>query len=89
MARMNRRDFFLLKPDHEVQTVELSCETLYMRYIDSCLDGTTPQLFESVERTLSEVNAVQLKDASWLMLDELKPVQTLLAAFRARGGTVE
>lgn len=31
---MNRRDFFLMKTEGSDQVLELSCETLYMRYLE-------------------------------------------------------
>ena len=32
---MNRRDFLLFRTDGRTKTVELSCERLYMRYVDA------------------------------------------------------
>jgi len=85
---MNRREFLLFtSPAHN--TVQLSCEQLYMRYLDSTLDGTTSQLFQNVEANLSTVTSLQLIDAAWLNCEELKPIETILAAFRQRGGYIE
>src|SRR5215471_711176 len=85
---MNRRDFLLFTNDRK-NTAELSCEQLYMRYVDSTLDGSTRQLFESIEQRLSTVKVLRLTESSWLTSDELKPMQPILAAFRARGGRIE
>ena len=70
-------------------TAELSCEQLYMRYLDSTLDETTSQLFNSVEQDLSAVTFLYVRDAGWLTCEELKPVESILNAFRQRGGRVE
>jgi hypothetical protein len=85
---MNRREFLFFTKDRK-HAAELSCEQLYMRYLDSTLDGTTPQLFQNVERRLSTVTSLRLADAAWLSCDELAPVQSILAAFRERGGHIE
>lgn len=85
---MNRREFLFLTKDRR-DSAELSCEQLYMRYLDSTLDGTTPQLFETIENNLSAVTSLHLTDAAWLSCDELKPLESILTAFRARGGRIE
>ncbi len=87
--RMNRRDFIFLRIRGNSDAAELSCEQLYMRCLDSRLEGTTAQLFESIEQTLDAVKVVHVTDTSWLACDELKPLLSLLAAFRSRGGRVE
>ena len=84
---MNRREFLLFtKPDQH--TAKLSCEQLYMRYVDSTLDGTTSHLFDKIEESLSAVTSLHLTDAVWLNCDELKPIESILAAFRERGGRI-
>ena len=85
---MNRRDF-LFFTKHRKNTAELSCEQLYMRYLDSTLDGTTSQLFNNVEQDLSAVTFLHVRDAGWLTCEELKPVESILDAFQQRGGRVE
>ena len=86
---MNRRDFLFLRKAPERSAAELYCERLYMRYVDSTLDGTTAQFFETIEQSLSAVTVLHLKDAGWLACEELKPVESLIAGFRSRGGRVE
>jgi hypothetical protein len=85
---MNRREFLLFKKEGN-GVVRLSCEQLYMRYVDSTTDGTTAQLFEDIEHSLSSVTSLRLTDPSWLSCDELMPLQSILDAFRARGGRIE
>src|SRR2546427_6876536 len=80
---MNRREFLFFTNPHK-NTAELSCQQLYMRYLDSTLDGTTPQFLQEIEQRLSGITSVRLTDSVWLSSDELKPVASLLDAFRAR-----
>ncbi|MCH7802937.1 MAG: hypothetical protein IH937_02550 [Acidobacteria bacterium] len=86
---MNRRDFFLLRKPEE-WILELSCEELYMRYLDSQLDGTRNQFIERTRKKLRNRRKIRLYDAFWLdrggVGEELEP---LLREFRARGGSVE
>jgi hypothetical protein len=85
---MNRRDFLLLRADG--RSTVLSCERLYMRFLDSQLDGTTGELFDHLARDLRRVNAVRLIDRSWLSRDELRSrLEPILDAFQERGGRVE
>jgi len=85
---MNRREFLSFRK-HQETTPELSCEQLYMRYLDSTLDNTTSQLFAKIEARLSSINSLRLTDTSWLNCRELQPLQSILAAFRDRGGRIE
>ena len=85
---MNRRDFLFLRRTHE-DTAELSCEQLFMRCVDSTLDGTTVELFGSIEQSLTGVRTVHLTDPEWLSCRELEPLVAILSTFRRRGGVVE
>jgi hypothetical protein len=85
---MNRREFLLFKKDR-YGAAELSGEQLYMRYVDSTMDGSTAQLFQDIERSLSSVTSLRVTDRSWLNCDELTPLQGILDAFRARGGRID
>ena len=84
---MNRRDFLFLGQNHD-RAAELSCERLFMRYLDSTLDGSTTELFKSLEENLSTVTRLRLTDAAWLNCEELKPDESILAEFRKRGGSI-
>jgi hypothetical protein len=84
---MNRREFLFLDQNHE-RTAELSCEQLFMRYLDSTLDGSTGEFFKNLEENLSTVTRLRLTDAAWLNCEELKPVESILAEFRKRGGHI-
>jgi hypothetical protein len=85
---MNRREF-LSFAKNVGDVVELSCEQLYMRYVDSTIDGTTSQFFRSIEERLATVTSLRLIEPSWLTCDQLEPVQKMLVAFRERGGRIE
>jgi hypothetical protein len=84
---MNRREFLSFTQNHE-STAELSCEQLYMRVLDSTLDGSTTKFFKNLEENLSTVTRLRLTEAAWLNCEELKPVESILDAFRKRGGHV-
>ena len=60
-----------------------------MRCVDSTLDGTTVELFGSIEQSLTSVRTVHLTDPEWLSCRELEPLVAILSAFRRRGGVVE
>jgi len=82
---MNRRDFLLARPAG--QPALLSCERLYMRYLDSQIDGTTLELFEHLAGDLRGVSAVRLTQTSWLARADLKAqLDSVLDRFRAGGG---
>lgn len=86
---MNRREFLLKSTGRSARSVEMSCERLYMKYLDSRLHGTTARLFESLEAGLRNADELRLVDSAWLSREELKqPLEAILAAFRARGGRV-
>ena len=83
---VDRRGFLFLRAG---QPAVLSCEPLFMRFLDSQTDGTTPQLFENLAADLRKVTAVRLTDTSWLARAELKQqLDAVLDAFRAAGGAV-
>ena len=86
---MNRREFFRLENPAR-DTFELSCEKLYMRYLDSQLDGSREQLLGRTRDALLRSRTIRLKDASWLDREELKQeLEPLLEEFRAAGGQIE
>ena len=86
---MNRRDFFRLRnPARGI--FELSCEKLYMRFLDSQLDGTQEQLLGRTRETVLRSRIIHLKDASWLNRGELKKkLDPLFEEFQAGGGQIE
>jgi hypothetical protein len=85
-VKVERRDFLFLRAG---QPAVLSCEPLFMRFLDSQMDGTTAQLFENLSADLRKVSAVKLADTTWLSRDDFKQeLDAALDAFRAAGGKV-
>jgi len=83
-----RRDFLLLRVGTD-REIELSCEQLYMRFVDAQVDGTVPRLFATLDDDLSAVTRVRLVDRSWLASGDLKrELDVVLEGFRRRGGIV-
>ena len=84
---LRRRDFLALRVG---APAVLSCEHLYMRYLDSQMDGTTAQLFDNLAADLRRVDAVRLTETPWLARAVLKAqLDAVLEAFRAAGGLVD
>ena len=84
--KVERRDFLFLRAG---RPAVLSCEPLFMRFLDSQMDGSTAQLFENLAADLRKVHAVRLTDTSWLARAELKEqLDAVLEVFRASGGAV-
>jgi hypothetical protein len=84
---MNRRDFLSLRTG---EPALLSCERLYMRYLDARSDGTISEFFDHLAGDLRGVNVLRLTDTSWLAGDDLKTqLDAVLDAFRARGGRID
>jgi hypothetical protein len=83
---MNRRDFLALRAG---QPAVLSCERLYMRFLDSQADDTTSQLFEQLAADLRRTPIVHLTETAWLSRAELRSrLDGVLAAFEAAGGRI-
>ena len=83
---MNRRDFLLLRAG---QPAVLSCEQLFMRYLDSQMNGTTGELFTALALDLKTAQAVRLADTAWLSREDLKrELDRVLASFTAAGGRI-
>jgi hypothetical protein len=84
--KVERRDFLFLRAG---QPAVLSCEPLFMRFLDSQMDGSTDQLFENLATDLRKVTVVRLTETTWLAREELKTrLDSVLATFRAAGGVV-
>ncbi len=84
--RVERRDFLLLRAG---QPAVLSCEQLFMRYLDSQNDDRTSELFAHLADDLRAVKAVQLVDTSWrARADFNRQLEMVLAVFTSAGGTV-
>ena len=83
---VNRRDFLLLRAG---QPAVLSCERLFMRYIDSQADDSTARLFDHLATDLRRVTEVRIDDPSWRSREDFDSHLTaVLDAFVSRGGRV-
>jgi len=90
ITNVNRRDFLLMRTGRESGRAILSCEQLYMRYVDARAQGTTAELFARLARDLEGVTRVRLIKTSWLSDDDLKrELDVVFEAFRDRGGRIE
>jgi hypothetical protein len=84
---IERRDFLVLRVG---EPATLSCERLYMRFIEAQADGTTAALFERLAVDLRGAHALRLIDTSWLSRGDLKArLDDVLAAFRSSGGRID
>lgn len=84
---MNRRDFLLLRAG---PSAVLSCEQLYMRWVDACADGTTARLFEHLASDLRGIHDVRLTETTWLSCEDLKrQLDAVFDAYRKDGGRIE
>ena len=87
-ATINRRDFLLLRIARD-EVAELSCERLFMRFVDGLAEGNTTRLFDALADDLRRTRTVRLTDVSWLAREDLRlPLEEALGAFRASGGRV-
>jgi hypothetical protein len=69
---VNRRAFLTLRREGTERAAELSCERLYMQYVDAEAEGATGELFDQLARDLRGVADVRLTETSWLACDDLK-----------------
>jgi hypothetical protein len=87
-AAINRRDFLLLRVAGD-DVAELSCERLFMRFVDAAAEGHTEHLFEALAADLQRTRVVRLTEVSWLAREDLKaPLEAVLRTFRADGGRI-
>lgn len=83
MPPVSRRDFLLLRPGADERTMELSCERLYMKFVDALMRGDVAGLFARLDEELRDVERVRLVDTGWLARDEFRrEVEGVLARFR-------
>jgi len=69
--------------------MELSCEQLFMKYVDAEATDTTIELFARLESELAAVQSVRLVDTDWLAHDDFRrALDRVLDSFRAAGRTV-
>ena len=87
---VNRRDFLLMRSGRDADPVILSCEQLYMRYVDARANGATASLFARLLEELHGVKRVRLIKTSWLADKELETqLDAVFESFRRDGGRIE
>jgi hypothetical protein len=87
---VNRRDFLLMRTGRETDAVILSCEQLYMRYVDARANGATASLFARLLEELHGVKRVRLIKTSWLADKDLETqLDAVFESFRRDGGRIE
>jgi len=86
-VRARRRDFLLLRAG---QPAVLSCEQLFMRYLDARMSGGgADALFATLADDLRRAKRVQLADTAWLARADFKrELDRVLASFAAAGGRI-
>ena len=85
---MDRRDFLLLRIARD-DVAELSCERLFMRYVDGIAEGNPTRVFDVLADDLKRARAVRLTDVSWLARSDLRArLEAVLGEFTARGGKI-
>ena len=86
---IDRRAFLLLRTSGRDRAVELSCERLLMKFVDSTIDASTSQLFARLEDELSGVRKLRLVDAAWLTREDFRnELDRVIDRFRRRGGLI-
>ena len=88
-SALNRREFLLLRLGAKRGAMELSCEQLFMKYVDAEATDRTIELFARLESELAAVQSVRLMDTDWLAHDDFRrALDRVLDSFRAAGRTV-
>jgi hypothetical protein len=83
---VNRRDFLLLRAG---QPAVLSCERLFMRYLDAEQSDGTARLFAALAADLRRARSVRLVDTAWRAREDFdRHLIAALEAFMAAGGRV-
>ena len=86
---MNRRDFILLGRGR-TRTLEVSCERLYMTFVEARMNGSTAPLLARLAEQSARARRMRLQETTWLAREDFRAaVQPVLDAFESRGGTVE
>lgn len=87
---VNRRDFLMLRVEPARATAVLSCEHLYMRWVDARAEGATAALFDRLASDLAGVKTLRLIKTSWLADADLRrQLEAALEPLRSCGGRVE
>lgn len=86
---MKRRDFFFLRTSNS-GVLDVSCERLYMRYMNASLNGSTDELLQRILKEFLSAQTIRLHQPFWLDHQDLsKALDPILGELRSRGNHVE
>ena len=86
---MNRRDFILLGGGR-TRTLDVSCERLYMTFVEARMRGSTAALLARLAEQSARAGRMRLCETVWLARADFRSaLEPVLATFESRGGTVE
>ena len=86
---MKRRNF-LRSAAGRIRTLDVSCETLYMQWIDAMIDDATEEFLDVLRTKFEGMHKIRLRQAFWLHREDLQvALKPLIADFQSRGGEVE
>ncbi|MCY4029219.1 MAG: hypothetical protein OXH75_23235 [Acidobacteria bacterium] len=86
---MNRRDFILLGRGR-TRTLDVSCERLYMTFVEARMNGSTAALLARLAEQSAPAHRVRLRETMWLARADFRAaLMPVIDAFESRGGTVE
>ncbi len=72
------------------RTLEVSCERLYMTFVEARMNGSADALLTRLAEQSAQARRVRLRETVWLARDDFRSaVRPILDAFESRGGTVE
>lgn len=84
----SRRDFLLGRAADD--TLEVSCEALFMRLVDARLAGGSADWRDRLERDFDRARRVRLRARGWMADADVQALlRPLISRVRARGGRVE
>jgi hypothetical protein len=85
---MNRREFLAFGASSG--TREISCERLYMEFLDALQRGTEERFLEQTFKDLAGARRLRLKESFWLESQALhQAIKPRLERYEAGGGTIE
>ena len=84
----SRRDFLLLRRADD--TLEVSCEALFMRLVDARLHGRRADWEDRLAAEIDRAPRIRLRQSGWMADRDVRALlQPLLTVVRERGGRVE
>ena len=69
--RVNRRTF-LVAATRPPRVLELSCERLYMQYLDACAAGRAQQFLAALQRDVAGADEIRLSGREWLTREDFR-----------------